>query len=396
MPSKTKRRIALIGLPILTQQDESIFDGLIKYGSTRKSWQYVLSAESNVDAFRFLRKANCDGAIVRILSKEMAKEAKKLPFPAINVSSWLEKPGIPTVSRDDAMIGRFAAEHLLQAGFRRFACVICPGGFYVRARAEGFQKAVETAGFPCVVHTIKAHYNDIEHPQRMTAADFLALQAWLAQLSAPVGLFWTEDHMGKELFHSCQNSGLRVPQDLAVVSAPNRISLCEASDPPMSSVNSPEAEIGFLAANWLDRLMDGEKMPAFHCKVPPTHVEARKSSDTLAVDDPMVAKAVSYIFKHVGDGLNASELIAKLNLPRRTFYRLFEDSTGQSPKDFIQRRRVQITLDLLSKNPELSLKEVAMQCGFRDRNRMNLTLLKTTGKSAQVLREEQTAKVPPR
>jgi transcriptional regulator GlxA family with amidase domain len=110
----------------------------------------------------------------------------------------------------------------------------------------------------------------------------------------------------------------------------------------------------------------------------------------------MVAKAVSYIFKHVGEGLNASELIAKLNLPRRTFYRLFEDSTGQSPKDFIQKRRVQITLDLLSKNPELSLKEVAMQCGFRDRNRMNLTLLKTTGKSAQVLREEQAPKGPPR
>ena len=393
MSAKTKRRIALIGLPITSQEDESIFDGLVRYAGTSGAWQYVLSAESTVDAFRFLRKANCDGAIVRVLNKEMAREAKKLPFPAINVSSWLEKPGIPTVCRDDAMIGRLAAEHLLQAGFRRFACVICPGGFYVRARAEGFQKTVEKAGFPCAMHTMKAHYGDIAHPQRITPADLSGLQAWLAQLQMPVGLFWTEDHLGEQLLRSCQKSGLRVPQDMAVVSAPNRMSLCEASAPPMSSVNSPEEEVGFLAANWLDRLMAGEKMPASHHKVPPTHVEARKSSDTFAVDDPIVARALGHIFKHVGEGLNASELIGNLNLPRRTFYRMFEAATGQSPQGFIQKRRVQITLDLLSKDVDLSLKEVAMRCGFRDRNRMNLTLLKITGKSAQAWREERIAEI---
>ena len=161
----------------------------------------------------------------------------------------------------------------------------------------------------------------------------------------------------------------------------------------MSSVNSPEEEVGFLAANWLDRLMAGEKMPASHHKVPPTHVEARKSSDTFAVDDPIVARALGHIFKHVGEGLNASELIGNLNLPRRTFYRMFEAATGQSPQGFIQKRRVQITLDLLSKDVDLSLNEVAMRCGFRDRNRMNLTLLKFTGTSAPAWREERIAEI---
>ena len=387
MPSQAKKRIALIGMPIVSQAEESIFSGLLRYAHENGVWQYVFSAEATLDAFRFLRKMNCDGAIVRVLTKEMVREARMLHFPIINVSTWLEKPGIPTVCRGDAMIGQLAAEHLLAAGFRRFACVICPGGYYVRARAEGFQRAVEKAGFPCAKHTIKAHYSDLAHPQRTTEADLSALQSWLSQLQVPVGLFWTEDHLGQQLLLACQRCGIRVPQDVAVVSAPNRKSFCESFDPPMSSVNSPEEEVGYLAARWLDRMIAGEKMPASQEIVPPTHVVARKSSDTFAVDDPMVSRALHYIFEHVKEGINASEVIDRLDLPRRTFYRLFETATGQSPQCFIQSRRVQVAIDLLCRNRSLSLQEVAMQCGFRYRNRMNLTILNATGKTPQAWRE---------
>ena len=229
------------------------------------------------------------------------------------------------------------------------------------------------------------------------------MQAWLAQLQSPTGLFWTEDHLGEDLLRSCRSCGLRIPQDVAVVSAPNRTSLCEAFDPPMSSVNSPEEEIGFLAARWLDQLMSGEKPSATHQMVPPTHVVARKSSDTFAVDNPLVARALHYIFEHIGEGINASEVICTLDLPRRTFYRVFKEVTGQLPQAFIQNRRIQIALDLLGKAGDISLREVAMQCGFNDPKRMNLTILKATGKSPQAWREEHVAetksspgRVPPR
>ena len=387
MPSHAKRRIALIGMPIIPEGQESIFSGLLRYAKERGSWQYIFSSEATVDAIRFLRKVNCDGAVVRLLTKEMAREARRLSFPMVNVSSWLEKTGIPRVSQDNVAIGRLAAEHLLQRGFRRFACVICPGGYYVRARAEGFQKALVRAGFPCALHTIKAHFAAVSRPQEITQADLLGLESWLVQLQTPVGLFWTEDHLGEQLLRACRHTGRRVPQDIAVVSAPNRAIYCEAFDPAMSSVSSPEEEVGYLAASWLDRLMAHEKMPDLQELLPPTHVVARKSSDTFAVDDPSVSSALHFIFEHVEEGINASEVISRLDLPRRTFYRAFEAATGQSPQGFIQSRRVQVAIDLLRLEPDLSLQEVAMQCGFRDRNRMNLTITKTTGKSPQAWRE---------
>jgi LacI family transcriptional regulator len=271
---------------------------------------------------------------------------------------------------------------------RRFACVICPGGWYAKARAEGFRKTVEKAGFPCCTHVIKAHYREVSRPQEMTEADLRQLEAWLAGLRTPVGLFWTEDHLGEQLLRACRRCGLRVPQDVAVVSAPNRTSYCEAFDPPFSSVNSFEEEIGYLAAHWLDRLMSGEKMKTSPQTVPPSHVVTRKSSDTFAADDPDVARALQYIYEHLAEGINASEVINKLNLSRRTFYRRFEATTGQSPQAFIQNRRVRVALDIIAKDASLSLQEVALRCGFRDRNRMNLTIMNETGKTPQSWREE--------
>ena len=71
-----------------------------------------------VETFRFLRHCKCDAAIVRITNPAMRREALKIPFPLINVSSWLEDPGVPTVRHDYRAIGRLVAEHLLEKGFR--------------------------------------------------------------------------------------------------------------------------------------------------------------------------------------------------------------------------------------------------------------------------------------
>jgi len=385
----SKKRIALVGMPVIPDSEESLFNGFLRYANEHKSWEYVFSSEGTADSIRFLRRVKCDGALVRLLTPEMALLAKKEAIPMVNVSTWLANPQIPTVCRDDIGIGRCAAEHLIERGFRRFACVTCPGGWYAQARSDSFRRTVESHGFQCATHSIKAHFRQIARPQQMTEVDLRRLEEWLQTLQAPTGLFWTEDHLGQQLLSSCQRVGLNVPRDIAVVSSPNRRFVCEACDPPLSSVDSSEEEIGYIAAQWLERLMAGDKMTQSPQTVSPSGVVARKSSDTFASDDPDIARALQYIYDHLRTGINASEVVNALNLSRRTFYRTFQLATGQPPQSFIQNRRVQGCLDLLTFNRKLSLQEVAVSCGFRDRNRMNIAILKATGKSPQEWRSEK-------
>lgn len=367
-------RIAVVGVPVIALDEERYCTGLARYAKEHGAWRYVFSSEATVDSIRFLPKVNCDGAVVRLVSSEMAREASKLRLPMVNISTWLANPGIPTVCSDDRALGRLAAEHLLARGFRKFACVSCPGGWYVGERSRGFIEKIKEHGFPCSTHRIKPHLRNLSDPQLLKDADCHHLEAWLQQLHPQVGLFWTEDHLGGELLQACRNMGLRVPQDIAVVSSPNRRSLCEAFDPPLSSVDAPMEDIGYAGALLLDRLISGLEMPATRQFVPVSQVVARKSSDTYAAENPSVAHALNYIHENIGSPINASDVVHQVDLPRRTFYRLFKETTGKSPKQFIQDRRIALAKEILSAQPELAISEVARRCGFLDRHRMGQTL----------------------
>lgn len=361
-------------MPIIAADAERCCTGLARYAREHGAWRYVFSSEATADAIRFLPKVQCDGAVVRLVSSEMARIASKIRLPMVNISTWLANPGIPTVCGDNSAFGRLAAEHLLVRGFRRFACVSCPGGWYVGERTRGFIEKIKEHGFSCSVHRIKPHLQDRTDPQLLSDTDRLHLENWLRQLHPQVGIFWTEDHLGEELFRACRNVGLRVPQDIAVVSAPNRKALCEAYDPPLSSVDAPMEEIGYYGALWLDRLISGCEMPNNRQFVPVSQVVARKSSDTYAAENPAVANALNYIHEHISFGINASDVVNQVDLPRRTFYRLFKETTGKSPKQFIQDRRITLARDILSAHPELNQQDVARQCGFSDRHRMSMVL----------------------
>ena len=54
---------------------------IANYAERRGNWRFVFGAEATVEAFRFLRKVDCDGAIVRILSPAMKREAMKVRVP---------------------------------------------------------------------------------------------------------------------------------------------------------------------------------------------------------------------------------------------------------------------------------------------------------------------------
>jgi LacI family transcriptional regulator len=367
------RRIAVIGAPVL--QAQSLFNAaLINYAARQGNWKFVFSTEVSVQTLKFLRQLDCDGALIRVISPAIAREAKKLSFPLVNFSSWLSDPGVPTVRSDNAMMGRLAAQHLLKKGFRRFGVVLSKGGWFTHSRHQSFLETIETAGFAANVSNfeLRSHPADFD--------DLKRFQNWVQKLTSPTGLFLTNDDPdAPSLMDACREAGKNIPRDLAVITSHGHPEICRACNPPLSYVDQNEQGVALEAAKFLDRLMSGEANAARTIIVPCGEVVALGSTDTVAVDDREVAHAVEFIREHIAEPINIKDVAQHFSIARRTLERRFRAAMKISLHDFQTNERIARAEDLLRAKPPLSLAEVARRCGFVSATRLNLVFRRVKG-----------------
>jgi len=81
------------------------------------------------------------------------------------------------------------------------------------------------------------------------------------------------------------------------------------------------------------------------------------------------------------------QLADKAGISRATFARRVKSTTGVSPKKYINTVRLQRTLSLL-KESDLSMADIAVQCGFDTANYMAKFIRKNTGKNPTKLRSD--------
>ncbi len=369
------RRIAVIGAPVL--QAQSLFNAaLIDYAARQGNWKFVFSTEVSVQTLKFLRQLDCDGALIRVVSPAIAREAKKLSFPLVNFSSWLSDAGVPSVRCDNAMMGRLAAQHLLKKGFRRFGVVLSKGGWFIHPRHQSFLEAVETAGFGANIRTFQLQ----SHPA--DAMDLKRFREWVGKLESPAGLFLTNDDPDAPvLLEACREAGKKIPGDVAVITSHGHPEICRACHPPLTYVDQNEAGVALEAAKFLDRLMSGEANAARTIIVPSGGVVALGSTDTVAVDDREVAHAVEFIREHIAEPINIKDVAQHFSIARRTLERRFRAAMNISLHDFQAQERIERAKDLLRAKPPLTLGEIARRCGFTSATRLNLVFRRNVGVS---------------
>ena len=87
----------------------------------------------------------------------------------------------------------------------------------------------------------------------------------------------------------------KFPEQVAVLGVDNDPVICDCVQVPLSSVRHDLEGMAYEAAALLDRLINGEPPPKIPKRIPPKGVVTRKSTEVLAVEDPEVARALSYI-----------------------------------------------------------------------------------------------------
>ncbi len=102
-----------------------------------------------------------------------------------------------------------------------------------------------------------------------------------------------------------------------------------------------------------------------------THERRIYSSDTLMLKgNSRLAYVVRYIRSHLHENLDVDMLSRKACLSISHFHRVFKEELGISPVEFIKNERIKLAASLLQ-NPDTSIKEVYLRCGFESRSYFN-------------------------
>lgn len=301
-----------------------------------------------------------DGILTRTGGRAMADAIEATGLPAVELRATTLGRHRPFVGVDNAAVGRRVAEHLIERGYRRFGlCELRTEQFFAQ-RCDNFVATLADRGFDCAVFRESTDGEATiswEHRQA-------SLAKWISRNQTPIGIMACNDQLGYWMIDACGRAGVSVPEEVAVVGIENDESLCELADPPLSSVAFDSVEVGYEAAATLDRMMRGEPAPRYDALIPPLGIVVRGSSDTVAVDDTIVAEALRYIREHAHRKIGVQDVADAVGLSRSTLVRRFGRALNRSPHSEIRRARLNLAKRLLTETP-LNLADIAGRSGFR-------------------------------
>ena len=165
-----------------------------------------------------------DGVIARIKTPALAQAITKKKIQVVDLYGGLPALQFPTIRSDEFAVGRMAAQHLMDRGFRQFAFCGYAGTDWSDRRRNGFEQTVSREGFPCHV------FQNPVPPIGYTSAEYeehgihyeRQLTEWLASLPKPIGLMvCTAVVYAQTLYAKTTNLGYD-QSNLMVVRANNR------------------------------------------------------------------------------------------------------------------------------------------------------------------------------
>lgn len=306
---------------------------------------------------------HCDGLLMSFpQSTELLMQLENAGVPCVAFSETPETTGLPLIAPDEEEIGRLAADHLLERAHRHFACapfVDRPGS---SDRFAAFQARLAEHGCDCrflpplYTRQGSAWFENSGERRRVLVSE-------LRRLPRPAAVFAFNDCVAVDLIDACRDAELSVPEDIAILGVSDSI-FCAISFVPLSSIDLNLEEMGYRAAALLEERMSG--LPtASVLSVRPKGVVTRMSTDVIAVSDPRVARALSYIAEHYPEtGLSVDGVARAVGMSRRSLERTFRQETGRTIHEHIINVRMREASRLIAAAPGTKTSDVAALVGL--------------------------------
>jgi LacI family transcriptional regulator len=385
------RKIALY-MQLSDYYEHGIARGLVRYAKARPEWRlygYGWMFRSLTD----LGRREGDGIIARVEDAATADRLSALGLPLVDVAGAYMRPQFRSVTNDDFLTGYKAALHLLDCGFSRFAFLGASGTLWSDQRRAGFEKCLAQRG------ALAAGPRGGDGGGERSGGSILpaferplawweeggneGLGAFLTSLERPTALFACNDTTGLRATELAGRLALAIPESLAILGVDNEDILCELASPSLSSIMLDCEAIGFRAAAALDAILEsggGGPPEGSKIAVPPKEVAERESTRIFACEDPMVARAVTFIRARAHEGIDVSDIVSLVSASRRSLETRFRAAMGRSLHEEILRARLAQARRLL-KDSDKTIEAVAEESGFGAPGRFHAAFKEAEGLS---------------
>lgn len=399
-----RRFRVLLAVELSRNYGRCCLQGVSAYARTHGPWTFLhVEREPEEQLPRDLKELKPDGVIARVQNEQTSRAIEALGVPMVDLLGKVKLPGRHAITADAGLGAAAVFEHFQSLGHTHYAYCGYPGVDFSEHRGGHFRDLVaeRTNG---TLHefklakvsgdkTDKIDKAGIISRERIGEQEIAQLGAWVMSLPKPIAIFACNDNRGRQLLDACGIVGVKVPEEVSVVGVDNDPVICELANPPMSSLDPDAERIGYDGAAMLDRLMRGIDVSTDTQWVPPRGVVARRSSEMLAVDDPVVAAAVHTIREQACSRLTVDGLADQLHVSRATLERRFARVLKSTPHDEITRVRLERTRQLLLET-DYKLHAIAGMTGFCSPAHLSVVFKSSFGVAPGEYRSSSRSKTP--
>ncbi len=304
--------------------------------------------------------------------------------PAILIGhDWFD-PRVPAFHVDHAQIAACAVEHLRKCGCESYIFLGFGKSKGSAERGKAFVEAVAAFGGTAVNHPTPVQFlgafedlADIRKDEKLTAL--------LRQHRRPIGVFALNDYFAAAVCDLCRELGLSVPEDVRILGSGDTPH-SRLRDLQISTVRTPRELLGYEMMLGMQRLLRGEPPPGRPTVVGGAFVIPRVS--TVGAPEPVgnIHEVRKYIEDHACVGVTVDQLVEIVGVSRRSFENWFREQVGRSPRDEINRVRLEKAKQLLSRS-DLSMARIALMVGFQESAAFSRFFKNETGKSPREFRQ---------
>lgn len=389
--------VVVVALPLAYQDGMDQYNGVMRYlRETGEDWELRIVRETlSIDQFRCSVSEPVDGVICGAAGRfEGNRREGYLPTECLDVCMRRRIPLVGLdwplerlkrqrlcqcsfLNIDSEKVGAFAADIFLKAGeYASYGFVgMYPESAWSRSRGAFFARELRAAGR----RNVRLFNGDI-------LKDAAALQDYLKALPKPAAVFAANDCAADIVLKTCMRSGLRVPEDMAVLGVDDDPVFCVHTRPTLSSIHPDFAEMGYLAAKELSCLMSGKSKGKRLVVAGSQKVVQRTSTAPCSPAGMLVRRVDELIAARACQSIDSDVIAAELRISRRLLDLRYRQLTGLSVRKAIVKTRVNRAKHLLIYSGH-SIGTICRLCGYRTESYLGKVFLAQEGVTMSEYRE---------
>lgn len=215
------------------------------------------NAEEEVESLRLLISTKVSGIILATVGTTgniIEKVIEEVKIPLVVIDNKVKGVNTNFVLHDNIDGAYILTKHLIEHGHKDIACITGPvNETSGKKRLEGFQKAMNESDLEIDKNLIKISNWKISGGYNAT------LELFNGKHEKPSAIFISNSIMALGVLKAVRSLDLKVPEDIAIVSFDN-LSFTEATNPPLTTLDKADKEIGIQAAKLLFNRIESEDL----------------------------------------------------------------------------------------------------------------------------------------